>query len=157
MSDEGDPKKDYERMSLGSLKRELEVQKAQTEMAREESKARLAANEQKARAFPWGMVLGIVVLGLGGFFGLVYALRESFPAVAQTVMPFMYVPPPDAGVPLRPDAWIAPHDAGTDAHHVAHHPHPPTSGTGSGSDLSGLGDLGGSGNDPLEGMGGGGR
>jgi hypothetical protein len=156
MSDEGDPKsKDYERMSLGSLKRELEIQKSKTESAREDAKVRRAEEEKKAKAFPWAAVLGIVIAGGLGFFGLVYALRESFPEMAQSVLPvFVYVPP-DTGPPPAPDAWIAPHDAGVDAHHAApHHPHPTTAGTG-GGDL-GLGDLGG-GSDPIEGVGGGGR
>src|SRR6478609_5904113 len=95
MSDEGDSNnKDFERMSLGSLKRELEVQKSKTEMAREEAKARRAEEEKKAKAFPWAAVPGIVLVGTLGFFGLVYALRESFPEVAHSVLPvFMYVPP----------------------------------------------------------------
>src|SRR5882672_12617196 len=117
MSDEEDPKsKDYERMSLGSLKRELEVQKSKTETAREEAKARRAEEEKKAKAFPWAAVLGIVIVGAGGFIGLVYALRETFPEVAQSVLPvFMYVAP-DTGPPAAPDAWVAPHDGGVDAH-----------------------------------------
>jgi hypothetical protein len=160
MADEGDdpPRKsntDFERMSLDSLKREMAVQKAKTESAREESKARLAEGDKQAKAFPWAAVLGIVVLGLGGFFGLVYALRASFPEVAQSVLPVFMYSPPDTGPPPAPDAWIAPHDAGVDAHHVTHHaPHPSGTGTGTtgghGDDL-GLGDLGGS--DPIGGVG----
>jgi hypothetical protein len=152
MSDDGGPKNDYERMSLGSLKRELEVQKSKTESAREEAKARRAEEEKRAKAFPWATVLAIVVVGIAGFFGLVYALRESFPEVAHSVLPvFMYVPP-DTGPPPAPDAWVAPPDAGVDAHRaVAHHPHPPATGAGGHGDDLGLGDLGG-GSDPIEGV-----
>jgi hypothetical protein len=155
MADEGDEppksKADFERMSLSSLKREMEIQKAKTATAREESKARLAEREKKAKAFPWGMVLGIVVVGIGAFFGLVYALRDTFPEVAHSVL-FMYTAPPDAGIVERPDAWVAV-DAGHDGgvHHVAHHPHPSGTPPGSGDDL-GLGDLGGGSGDPIGGV-----
>ncbi len=157
MADEGDDppksKTDFERMSLNSLKREMEVQKAKTEMVREAAKARLAEEEKKARAFPWALVLGIVVVGAGAFVGAVYALRESFPEVAHSVLPiFMYSPPDTGPAFVYPDAAVVPHDAGIDApaHHGAHHAHPPSAtGTGTGDDL-GLGDLGG-GSDPIEG------
>ena len=160
MADEGERPpggNEYDRMSLGSLKRELEAQKGKTELAREEARERMRAEEKKARAFPWGAVIGIAVIGTAGFFGLVYAMRESFPAVAQSVLPvFLYVAPDTGPPPAPPDAAVIAHDAGVDAHHaVAHHPHPPASGAPPGDDL-GLGDLGG-GTDPIEGVGGGGR
>ncbi len=161
MANEGDepPSKDYERMSLGSLKRELEVQKTRTETAREESRERMRAQEKKAGAFPWGTIGGIVVVGILVFFGLVYALRESFPSVAGAMLPIFVYHPSDTGPPpVFHDAAHVPHDAGPDAHHVAHHhdpAHPPASGTSGGGDL-GLGDLGG-GSDPIEGVGPGGR
>jgi len=151
MGNEGDePPKDFDRMSLGSLKRELETQKAKTESAREEARERMRADEKKARAFPWATVLGIVVVGIAVFFGLIYALRESFPEVAHSVLPIFVYAPPDTGPPPAPDAWIAPLDAGIDAHHVAHHPHATTVAP-PGDDL-GLGDLG-DGSDPIEGVG----
>ena len=152
MAGEGDdPPKDFDRLSLGSLKRELEVQKSKTEMVREEARERLRLEEQKKKAFPWAIVLAIVIGGAGLFFGVVFLLRESIPAVANYVLPaFVYVAP-DAGPPPV-DAWVAP-DVGDDAHVAhTHHPHPPaSSGTGTGDDL-GLGDLG-HGTDPIEGVG----
>lgn len=158
MADEGDdPRKsktDFDRMSLNSLKREMEVQKAKTEAVREAAKERRAEQEKEKRAFPWAMVVGILIVGVGGFFGIVYALRESFPAVAHSVLPIFMYSPPDTGPP-RPDAWVAPNDAGTDAYvaPTVHH-HPPHTGTGStpGGDL-GLGDLGDGEADPIGGVG----
>lgn len=157
MADQGDDppksKTDFERMSLNSLKREMEVQKSKTESAREEARERMRAEEKKARAFPWGTIAGVVVVGIAVFFGAVYALRESFPDMAGAVLPIFVYHPADTGPPpVFPDAAHVAHDAGVDAHHAAaHHPHPPTTGAGSGGDL-GLGDLGG-GSDPIEGVG----
>ena len=151
MAEGDEPPKDLARMSLDSLKREMEVQKSKTEMAREESRDRQRREERRTRAFPWGMVLGIVLLGAGGLFGIVFLLRASMPRFAESVLPaFMYVPPPDAG-PRPVDAWIEP-DAGDDAYVVhAHHPHPPPSSGAAQDDLN-LGDLG-DGRDPIGGVG----
>jgi hypothetical protein len=150
-----EPPKDFDRMSLNSLKREMEVQKSKTEMAREEVRERQRAEEQKKGKFPWAMVLGIVVVGTGAFFGIVYALRATMPRFADVVLPdFMYVAP-DAGPPPV-DAWTAP-DAGDDAYVApVHHAHPHPSGTGTGgapppTDDLGLGDLGHDG-DPIGGV-----
>ena len=156
MADEGGdpPSKDYERMSLNSLKRELEVQKTRTETAREDARERIRAEEKKAGAFPWGTIAGILCVGVIAFFGLVYALRESFPSVAGAMLPiFVYVPSDTGPPPVFPDAAHVHHDAGVDAaHHAgAHHP-PHATPTSGGGDL-GLGNLGGEGSDPIEGVG----
>jgi hypothetical protein len=159
MADQGDePPKDFDRMSLGSLKRELEVQKSKTESAREEARERMRAQEQKAKAFPWGTIAGVVIVGIGVFFGAAYALRESFPNMAGAVLPIFIYHPADTGPPaVFPDAAHVAHDAGVDApHHVAHHPHATTTTGGSGGGDLGLGDLGG-GSDPIEGVGSGSR
>lgn len=143
MSDE--KKSELERMSLDSLKRELEVQKAQTAQAREAAKERIEEESRKAKAFPWPMLLGVLGAGVVLFFVLVFALRSSFPGVAEAALPdWVYTPPPDAGP--RPDAGHAvaagPPDAGhASTGHTGHHTptgHHSSSSSG-GLDLSGLG------------------
>lgn len=159
MADTGDePPKDFDRLSLGSLKRELEVQKSKTETAREESRERLRAEENKAKAFPWGTIAGVLVVGVVVFFGMVYALRESFPDMAGAVLPiFVYVPSDTGPPPVFHDAAHVAVDAGPaePEHHVTHHHTGTGTGTGTGAhgDDLGLGDLGG-GSDPIEGVGG---
>src|SRR5687768_9428448 len=54
---------DFDRMSLNSLKRELEVQKAKTADAREGAQARIADAKQDPRA-PWKLILAIVGVGV---------------------------------------------------------------------------------------------
>jgi hypothetical protein len=150
MAEGDEPPKDLDRMSLNSLKREMEVQKSKTELAREEARERQRLEEQHKRRFPWAMVLGIVVLGAGGFFGIVFLLRASMPRFADAVLPsFMFVAP-DAGPPPV-DAWSPP-DLGDDAYVApVHHPHPHPSTAGPDDDL-GLGDLGHE-DDPIGGVG----
>jgi hypothetical protein len=146
---------DFDRMSLNSLKRELEVQKAQTQMARDEARERLREEEKKAKAFPWAIVLGGTLGGLVLVLGLVYVLRESMPTVAVAMLPAFVYTPTDAGLrDLLHDSGVHPVDAGVDAaaaattHHSGH-PHPHAS-EAPGGDLH-L-DLGGDESDPIGGV-----
>lgn len=156
MSD--DKKSELERMSLDSLKRELEMQKAATAQAREAAKDRMDEESRKAKAFPWGTLVGVLLGGVVLFFGLIYALRASFPAVAGAALPdWVYTAPPDAGP--RPDAGHAVVAAEPDAgvHHTTGHGGHGGHGTGGhgGSSSSGgldLSGLGGGDDDPVGGL-----
>ncbi|MCZ7687062.1 MAG: hypothetical protein M5U28_53280 [Sandaracinaceae bacterium] len=56
MTDQGKPEgqgSEYDRMSLNSLKRELEVQKSKTDLAREEARERIREGAER-RGVPWG-------------------------------------------------------------------------------------------------------
>lgn len=154
----------FDRMSLNSLKRELEVQKAQTANARDEARERLEAEAAKQRAFPWRTLAIVVAGGVVVFFGLVYLLRASFPEVASMALPDWVYTPVDAGPrPSRPDAGprvLAAPDAGARAggHHGGHgHGTGTGAGTGteSGTETGGHGlDLGSTDptGDPIEGL-----
>ncbi len=125
MSNEGgddEPKGEFDRMSLNSLKRELEVQKTKTELAREEARGRIAETTKKKT--PWGMILGIAAVSLllvGG--GLMYA--RSF--IPRDYLPAFALPDlPDSGtfVLPNPDDY-APRDAGPPAQEpTKHRPRP---------------------------------
>lgn len=82
MSDEKKPS-DYDRMSLTSLKRELEVQKAKTAEAREEAHGRIAETKKPSGA-PWGLIGGIAVVAIllllvGGWFGRSFIASVGVP------------------------------------------------------------------------------
>ena len=157
MADDQDEKKpaltDFERMSLTSLKRELASQQATTEQQRTEAKERLRAESEKARAFPWRMLLAVLLGGAVFFVLVAIALEASFPEVSDYMIPDFVYHPYDGGPPrVHPDAGH-PADAGTpdSGHPASHHPHHGTSaGTGAGGDL-GLDTTGGT-DDPLEGL-----
>lgn len=148
------PASEFDRMSLASLKRELASQQATTEQQRIEAKERLRAEAEKARAFPWPMLLA--VLGGGALFFLLvaFALQASFPEVADYVIPdFVYHPYDGGPPPVRPDAArvdAGMPDAALVAPHHGHHGTGPHTGTETGDDL-GL-DTTGGGDDPLEGL-----
>jgi hypothetical protein len=157
MADDDDKKpgmSEFDRMSLASLKRELESQKATTEQQRADAKERLKAESEKSRAFPWATLAAVVVGGAVFFVLVAFALQASFPAVSDYMIPDFVYHPYDGGPPrVYPDA--ARSDAGTpDAGHPGgHHGHHGTgthTGTGTGGDL-GLDTTGGS-DDPLEGL-----
>jgi hypothetical protein len=158
-----DPKKpgsEFDRMSLGSLQRELEMQKAKSEAAREEAKARMAEEAAKQKAFPWGTLAAVLGGGILLFFGLVYALRASFPGVAAAALPDWVYTPYDGGPPpARPDAGppvvASPPDAGvhhTGGHGGGHGGHGGSSGSSSSSGGLDLDGLGGDTTDPVEGL-----
>lgn len=66
-------------MSLNSLKRELEVQKAKTEMARDEAADRIREGSEKSSGRSWLWVVGaivIVVLVVGGILSTLPSVRE---------------------------------------------------------------------------------
>ncbi len=153
--DEKEPElTDFERMSLASLKRELTAQQAATEQQRIEAKERLDAEANKARAFPWRMLLAVLLGGFVLFVGVAFALQASFPEVADYVIPDFVYHPYDAGPPVEhPDAGHRRADASAaDAGAApAHHGHHATgTHTGTGEDL-GLDTSGGT-DDPLEGL-----
>ena len=140
---------EFDRMSLNSLRRELEVQKAKTAMAREEARDRIEdATEGKT---PWGRILliGSILLVVGGI-GFA-ALAMSLGGDDDWTLPehelhefdagsgewvFDAGPPPE---PEHEDAGRRRHGHGHGGHHS----------TKQGGDL----DFG-SGNDPIEGLGG---
>lgn len=93
-----DPKSggDFDRMSLNSLKRELEVQKARTETAREEAHGRIH-EAKKSSGTPWKLILAItggalVLLVVGAYFGRNYIASLGVPMPA-----FVPLDLPDAG------------------------------------------------------------
>ncbi len=114
MADDDDkpPMSDFERMSLASLKRELASQQATSEQQRADAKERLAAEAEKAHAFPWRTLLAVLLGGAVLFVGVAFALQATMPAVADWVIPDFVYHPGDAGPPPEyPDAG-PPGDAG---------------------------------------------
>lgn len=149
----------YDRMSLSSLQRELEAEKARTAAARDATRDRLDAEAARHRAFPWGTLAAVLAGGVVLFFVLVYALRASFPAVAEAALPDWVYTPYDGGV--RPDAGpriVVVPDAGPPAvprpGHGGHGGHGGHAGHGSSSGSSGGLDLGATDptDDPIDGL-----
>lgn len=114
-----EPMSEFDRMSLNSLRRELEVQKSKTAQAREDAHERIREGSKKK--IPWGKVavygcIGLVVTG-----GAVFALRAMLPPIEEWSLPDIVATPHDAGLAdLYPDEPEAV-DAGTDAGPPAHH------------------------------------
>lgn len=140
---------EYDRMSLNSLRRELEVQKAQTETARTEAHDRI--RESSSGGTPWGKIalVGVAALVIvGGAVALSTAMFTddgwSLPDYARQEW--------DGGSLVDPSAYIEDSgvDAGWDAGSRAR-PHPRQTPTkqNQGIDLD-LGDN--DSDDPLEGL-----
>ena len=62
MSDDDQKSDEWDRMSLNSLKRELEVQKAKTEMARDEAKDRIRDKAEEKSGRSWLWIVGAIVI-----------------------------------------------------------------------------------------------
>jgi hypothetical protein len=122
-SDEEPPKPDYDRMSIGSLKRELAEQQAQRTNAREEELARIR-DEASGKRLPWRMLAMVLGAGVLAFVIFAVVVRSSFPEVAEWTLPHFVLPPRDAGPPPE---FVHPtsRDAGAaEAPHHASHPRP---------------------------------
>ncbi|MCB9593540.1 MAG: hypothetical protein H6719_12470 [Sandaracinaceae bacterium] len=118
MSEENEPEKpvsEYDRMSLNSLRRELDVQKAKTEQARDEAHARIREGSEKKT--PWGKIIGGVVVGLVVVGGGIWLLRSSVLPIEDWSFPEFVEPDYDAGPEpeLTQYPTLARPDAGTDA------------------------------------------
>ncbi len=119
MTDQGKPEgqgSEYDRMSLDSLKRELEVQKSKTDLAREEARERIREGAER-RGVPWGMVLGILFVGGGLLVGAGYFFRGQLVESGVPLPDFILPPIPDAGPFVLPELPPPPvrRDAGADA------------------------------------------
>jgi hypothetical protein len=103
VSDEKKPGgSEYDRMSITSLKRELEAQKSKTETARAEAKERLA-DRKKPGGAPWGLIAGIagaalIFAAVGVYFGGNFLSSIGVPLPA-----FVPVDALDAGSFALPD------------------------------------------------------
>ena len=117
---------EFDRMSLNSLRRELDVQKAKTKEAREDAHERI--REGAEGKTPWakiiiGCTVGLVVIG-----GAVFVLRSALPPMEDWSLPEFEETPFDAGSlsDFAPDSGT---DAGFDAgpaqqhHGRRHHGH----------------------------------
>ncbi len=98
-------------MSLNSLKRELEVQKAKTESAREEATERIEETKQRSSGRSWVWIVGAIVIVVG----VVWAILSTIPSVREWQFElvrgdFDAGPPFDAGVIEPPEV-----DAGIDS------------------------------------------
>lgn len=154
MTDQGKPEGpggDYDRMSLDSLKRELEVQKGKTELAREEAQERIREGAER-RGAPWGLVAGIL-LGGGLLLGAGWFFRAQLVDSGVPLPDFILPPIPDAGPFVLPELPPPPvrRDAGpaVEEHTRPHGPRRPRDTTRGGRELD-FGDT----NDPIEGLGG---
>ena len=152
MGDDGDPPEgggsEYDRMSLNSPRRELEVQKAQTETAREEAHERI--RESSSGGAPWGKIAMVAVAGLV-IVGGALALSAAMFTDEDWSLPDYVHEEWDGGSLVDPNAYIEDSgvDAGWDAGRRRHHPrHGPTE-QDQGIQLD-LGDDGS--DDPLEGL-----
>ena len=116
MSSEGDEPEgsgsDYDRMSLNSLNRELEVQKARTAQELEETRERI--RESSEAKTPWRMLLiaGGVTLGLCVL--VLVILRTTLPdeTLRALDLPEFIAPEPDAGPEEEPEPEPEAVDAG---------------------------------------------
>lgn len=75
-----DESDEWDRMSLNSLKRELEVQKAKTESARDEATERIREGaESSSSGRSWLWIVGAIVIVIG----VVGAILSTIPAVRE--------------------------------------------------------------------------
>lgn len=104
----------WDRMSLNSLRRELEVQKGKTALAREEAHERI--REGTKSKTPWGKILVLSTIGIVIMGGVVFAVRSALPPMEEWSLPEFILPARDAGTlaDLEPDG-PADIDAGADA------------------------------------------
>jgi hypothetical protein len=145
-----DPDKNFDRMSLNSLKRELEVQKSRTELEREEARQRISIAKKTRSGPPWKLIGGLAAAGLIavlllGIFGqgLVRSMGVELPEFIASDLPEVpedYVP---VEVPAVPDA-------GPVATETERGPRRPPTKRREDLDRLDLGDT--NSNDPLEGL-----
>jgi hypothetical protein len=146
VSTDGDDKgpSEFDRMSLNSLKRELEVQKSKTEVARDEAQQRIKESHKRGGA-PWGTILGITFGSLVLVGGGLYLARASLP---RSYLPAFALPDlPDSGT------WEPPVHVEIDAGPIeedVRRPHRPTKRPQDG--VQKQLDFGGETSDPIDGI-----
>jgi len=97
-------------MSLDSLRRELEVQKAQTELARAEAHDRI--RESSSGGTPWGKIALVVVVGVAIVGGAVFLSAALFTGDDWSLPDYVHQEW-DGGALTDPNAYIE--DSGVDA------------------------------------------
>ncbi len=114
--DEKEPDKSlsfFQRLSLTSLRRELQAQKAKTAQAREDARDRI--EDGKKGKTPWGKVLALCAIGLIFTGGIVLILRSALPPMDEWSLPDFVLTPFDAGTLADFEMDEPEIDAGTDA------------------------------------------